>query len=704
MLLKFPTAGLANNGIPIRLHVDGNVDIIDLVWSTGNNMRLNAYRGSILVDQTANTTWTDYITENQEFFISIELAQNGANLDTGVLIIREDGEAGVPTEQLTAVTVTRVNQVIIGAAGTDMDGSSVGQIVVGNDTGAFNSYINGNDYARGTTGFLREPADVRISRLFTQVGVAVTATGPEGDSPLMGTEGDGKLGELVQAAVDVDMGLLMGDRSTLGVEYKTLASLYGQASVLTLSYADSHLSRGLTPTRSDLGVANDVSVSRPGGGSARYVIPDDDPWHWTTQDPPDGAGVRSPTSPSLNVLEDEQLNELAAWIAHTSSWREKRIPVVPLNLSRDAFSADDIAAVKALDLGSVFAINTTGMPRYLPYNEVRLMVQGYEEFINKIIHTIAFNTTQADIYEVDVVTSGPTSTLVAPIDDNDVSVKVAPGTGAPWYAPGTSYHIQIAGQPMTVTAASTDTPAHIASGAVSYADNAAVTPALPAGMTPDTGQLMVAFIFRRATGAGIIGAAPTGWSEILRSPDNNWVLGGRYYATGDAAVQWTVSGGAAGDTVGGVVMGFSGLSMTLDQNARAGYPDGYERSVNASAQNIAYPAYLPRRTRTGVFLIGQKDDDWTSVALELGTELIDSSSLTGSDIGVVIDFYNPGTATLVPADSFAVTGGASAVSEGIVVGLRPLQTLTVTRGIAGVATSAAVGATVNAWRPGVNGL
>lgn len=633
--------------------------------------------------------------------IRVTYHQNGGNVDI-VLYVNGVSIGGL-ADISTAGTLTAPNgNVIVGQTvaptGTEyMEQASVGML-------AFYDYADAVDHSEGATSYAGEAAGTRMLRLAAEQGIDLSVEGNSADTEEVDAQSIDTFLQLLRDAATVDLGVLGESRDALELHYRTRTSLYNQATPYRLTFA--HLQPGFRPTPDDQRVTNDVVVDRPGGSNAEYAIPDGDFFHYSTEQPPDGAGVRDGQA-TVPAASDTQLNNQAGMRAHIGSWREKRYVGVTFEMAKPVFDADDVTAVLALDIGDLLVFDMTGAPRYAPFNELRLIVQGYTETLSKHLHTITFNTTPADIYEVAQVDSGPTSVLANLIDDNDTSIKIAPGDGKPFSESTTDlpYHVQVNGQPMTVTAISTDTAAFIAAGAVSYADNAAVTPALPAGMTPDVGQLMVAYIFRRASGAGIISTNPTGWDTIAEAAAGDWRLAGRYYRTGDAAVQWTFSGGAANDTTGGVVLGFSGLSMVLDKNIPAGYSAGYVTSINSSAQNIAYPVYLNRRTKSAMIIAGKKDDDWTSVATIAGcSEPVDSSSTTGSDIGVVIDLYNPGTPTTVAAGSFVVTGGASAVSEGTVFGLRPLQTATVTRGVAGVATSASPGSEIHGWRMGVNGL
>ncbi len=554
------------------------------------------------------------------------------------------------------------------------------------------------------------PTD-RFVRLTGEQGIPSSVLGytydPEDGGHRIGPQGPKLQLDLLEEAQRAGMAALREDRTTAGaLVMRTRDSMYNQpvGAGVALTYAG-HVGKPFRPALQDDGLANDVTANSAENLPASYVIPDDDLRHWSTQAQPDGAGVRD-VAEDFNLFTPARLEDFAAWWAHVRAWREKRFLELSVDLARPQFTADEIAAVRGLNTGDPIYIDTTGAPAYIPYDELRLMVQGGTEHLTRYQHVITFNLTPLDIYEVEIVDPGPTSTIANAIDDNDTSVKLVPGDGPPFITTGEDFHISVGGDPMTVTSISVDTPALLGTGTAAYADNATVNPALPAsGITPDVGQLLVCFASCRQTGAGVVGAAPTGWTTIMSNTAGDVKLFGRYYRTGDTAPAVTTTGGAAGNTLGAQVAAWSGLSMTLDKNKPGKYPNGWVESVNGSAANIAYPAYLARRTNTGVLLLGRRDDDWTSVATIAGTsEVGDSSSTAGNDVGLVWDFYNPGAPALVIAQSFTVTGGGAAGSDGLVVGLRPLQTATVTRGIAGLATSHVPGATVISWRPGAVGL
>src|SRR6185503_17975589 len=134
------------------------------------------------------------------------------------------------------------------------------------------------------------------------------------------------------------------------------------------------------------------------------------------------------------------------------------------------------------------------------------------------------------------------STLVAAVNAAATSLKIATSSGPEWSTVDEPYHIIIDGEAMTVTAMTTDTPAFIAAGTVAHAVNASVSPGLPAGMTPDVGQVVIGLAAIRNSGTGTPNL-PSGYSQIGAS--GNVLVFGKYYVTGDSAPTVSFTGGVA---------------------------------------------------------------------------------------------------------------------------------------------------------------
>jgi hypothetical protein len=291
--------------------------------------------------------------------------------------------------------------------------------------------------------------------------------------------------------------------------------------------------------------------------------------------------------------------------------------------------------------------------------------------------------------------------LVAAIDSDDTSLKIATSTGPEWSTTAEPYHILIDGEAMTVTAMSTDTPAFIAAGTVAHANNASVTPGLPAGMTPDVGQLIIGWAAIRNSGTGSPNL-PAGYSQIGAS--GNVLAFAKYYVTGDAAPTISFTGGVANADTSARLFGFSGLSRNLDDGRYKATNPSPQAQLNGSAQNVAYPALSVRRDGGVVLYLFWKQDDATGYATVADAEILDNSTTTGDDQSIAADYDIYTTATDVAAGSVTVTGGASAISRAIVLALRPLQTATVTRSVNGVSKSIAADKAVHGWRMGVLAL
>lgn len=222
----------------------------------------------------------------------------------------------------------------------------------------------------------------------------------------------------------------------------------------------------------------------------------------------------------------------------------------------------------------------------------------------------------------------------------------------------------------------------VAVGTVAHANNASVTPGLPAGHATGDVLLMVAAI--RNSGAGTPNT-PSGWSRLLDM--SNFVLFGKVDGGAEVAPTVTFAGGVANADTTAQIAAFRGVQLTP-----VGTPAG---QLNGSTQDIAAPgiANIGVTLNGGLNLwVGWKQDDWTSVAVVSGgTELGEPSTATGDDQGVVWDYRILAKTTPfsnLSVRTFTVTGGISAISRaGTVVFQHSLtnQTNSITPSLGGVA-------------------
>lgn len=555
-------------------------------------------------------------------------------------------------------------------------------------------------------GYTGERALTRFQRLATEEGISHTVSGTASDSMPMGPQRADTLTNLLVECAVTDGGIIFDTRSSLSIAMRTRADMYTQSASAMLSIGSSHLSRPLTPVTggvSDPTIINDITVDRPNGGSARYVVPDDDLDHWTTQDPPDGVYDRD-AKLTANASTDGALMGIAKWQTHIASWKEQRFSEIKIELARSALATDDAlsAALRTIPPMNLIELTTTGASRWLPPGSARMLIESRTDKIAQFAHEITFVTRPADPYEVaQVNTSG--STLVAPTNSSATSMKFATSAGPEWSEADEPYHVQANGEAIKVTAIGKDVAAGIAAGTVAHADNASVTPGLPAGMTVDTGQVIIGFAAIRSSGTGTVNL-PTGYTTLCNF--GNILLFGKYYVTGDAAPTITFSGGAAGDTCSARLFGMSGTSLSLDGGRFGSASPSPQTNLSGSSDPIPYKALSVRRSRAIVLIAGWKQDDHTGVNAVAGfTEAFDSFTTTGNDQSIFLQYQVQGvTPTDIAAGSVTATGSVSAITRSIILALRPLQTATVTRGANGVTISHAVDEVVRGWRMGINGL
>ncbi len=658
-----------------------------------------------------------------EFAYAVHVTQSGGNVVTdfwaarltaagGFGALDSDTRAGTLAApsgpiSLNSDGATVAHTAIAGSENQTNDIRAAHLIVTsGTPTFLFASAVNpatGDTYGP-LSGWAGESAGARFNRLCAENGIAATLVGTASATAALGAQQIATLVDNLQAGANADQGLLYETRTELGLSYRTAVDLYNQYGPL-VSYAAKLIRPPLLPTEDDRFIQNDVTVSRPDGSSARSVLETavDEIHTLTTQDPPAGVGTYDRGSVTANVQSDGQLQLVADWIRHLGTWDELRYPTLIFEFASPnwATNAALAASLQALEVGDQLRLDD--LPDWLPPDQVALMVRGSVEAIGVKTRTLALNLTPGWPWEVWQVDSGG-STLVAGVNSSATSLKLDTSLGPEWSTTAEPYYIQIDGEALTVTTMTTDTPAFIAAGTVAHGNNASVSPGLPAGMTPDVGQLMVLQAAIRNSGTGTVNT-PTGWSVL--AANGNLSVFGRYYLTGDTAPTVSFTGGVANADTSARIMAFSGLSMRMGgayQSTLKQSP-GTADQLNGSAQDIAYPALYVFRDNCVVFYLGWKQDDWTSVATLAGaTEDFDNATTTGDDQGIVADHVIQTSHAAIAAGSFTVTGGASAISRATLFALRPLQTATVTRSVNGVSKSLAAGKAVHGWRLGVNGL
>lgn len=287
------------------------------------------------------------------------------------------------------------------------------------------------DTTTAMRGHAGETAADRIERLCAEHGVPVLVSRGPDPSAAMGPQRPATLLALLRECEDADGGILGEAREQLALTYRCLGSLYNQAPVV-IPY--SYLVPPLEPTDDDDHVRNDVTASRPDGGTARAVL---EAGPLSTLPPPAGVGTYD-TSVTVNVATDEQLPDQAGWRLHVGTWDEARYPTARVDLAAPVWagSGDLAAAVTALTAGDVVALDE--LPVWLPPGPAAEMVRASVERLDEYTRELDWTLTPAGPYTVAEADGDPRvpadgSTLAADLTEAGTSLLLAStAANGPW--------------------------------------------------------------------------------------------------------------------------------------------------------------------------------------------------------------------------------------------------------------------------------
>lgn len=391
-LMQIPSGGEANGSVIARMYTAGSVPRFDLIYGTGGTLAVAGYatNGAQLFTSGAFT----FNANGAVVRASFELKTSGANLIWSVATLAVGATVGgIGSGTLTGATLGAVSTVVVNPDG-QLTGTAIGHISVQTEPtdlfGTLYGPLNANN---------GEAAPVRFARLCTEQGLPARVYGHPAIGAVMGYQSPGTFVALLQECEDVDRGLIFEPRQTLGLGYRTFASMCNQTAAVTLSYTGAQLSPPIEPTDDDQFTVNDVTVTRSTGpvtgSSARVLLPSG---ALSVQAPPNGIGEYA-TALSLNLFSDGQAMQLAGWIMHVGTVDQPRYPTLTVNLARSELAAL-YYQVQDLEVGDVLA--ATGTPVWLPPDGISQVVRGMTETLNTFTLTEAFVCAPSAPYTVGV--------------------------------------------------------------------------------------------------------------------------------------------------------------------------------------------------------------------------------------------------------------------------------------------------------------
>ncbi|MGI5155832.1 hypothetical protein [Microbispora sp. CA-102843] len=445
-LLAVPSTGAEAGQSLVLWYGTGSVRRWEVIYNTGGTLRVDAWNAdNAIIDTTGDVA---FAVNGKNLLVSVELVQSGANVNVTISTLAPGATTGSTyTKTITGQSVGRVGGIAISNAG-GIANVAIGHLTVQTQ---ITSLFSLGPQLEGWAG---ERAGRRIQRLCKEAGIVFAGRGDLDATVRMAPQQRTDLASAIREAAEADAGMLFEPRDLLGLGYRTRESLYNQSPALAIPYTA--LGDSLDPVDDDQLIRNDVTVSRPNGSSARAV---QQTGPLSIQPPPNGVGIGYDASTEVNVQYDLMLFDMAAWRLHLGTVDEARYPQIPLNLIVNAFFNNPALTEAALELDPGDRVTISGLPSWLPPEDVSQLVLGSSETVGGTTHAMSLNCAPESPYRVAAYESaryGPQAAVLnAPVTATATTMAVAT-QGPRWTTDPTEFplDIMVGGERMTVTAIS----------------------------------------------------------------------------------------------------------------------------------------------------------------------------------------------------------------------------------------------------------
>lgn len=287
------------------------------------------------------------------------------------------------------------------------------------------------------------------------------------DGKPMGAQRVVNVADLLDDAEKVDGGLLYEQRSRNAFQFRTLRSMAGRSSFLTLDMGTSKHLTDLTPVPDERGIVNRFTARRADGGEYVYSL---DSGAMSTLSPDQGGIGVVDRGDSFNVSAESDLADIASYRVARGTIDQERYPRVVVELHRSAVYGTSglLAKLRDLDIGD--QITLSGMASNGIYDDRDELVLGIQGQLDQKRHTLTLATEPAELLRVWTLGSTTaTATEFSRVDsdsttidedltttETDVTIRVASGA-AFWidsatYADQFPFDVVVGGERMTVTA------------------------------------------------------------------------------------------------------------------------------------------------------------------------------------------------------------------------------------------------------------
>jgi hypothetical protein len=385
------TSPLTDYSYVADLHNTGTAGLWRIIYRTGGALSLevwsNAFTGGPDLYTGGAVT---FAVNGKSVMVSLELTQNGANVDWSIATLEVGQVSGlVTTGTLNSVTIGVASRVFIDPLKV-CNGLVIGAINVQPQvTSLFAQFQELNAYTGETAG-------VRLQRLCTQRGIPFSYIGSLSTTPAMGAQLPEDFLDLLDECADVDQGMLHEPAGEVGFVYRTRESMLNQAAVLDLDYAQGHVEPGFKPVDNDQLTRNDLKVSRQGGSSVRATL---DVGPKSTLDPASGGVGRYDAQLTVNPQDDNQLIDIAYWLLWVLTVNEARYPEIKASIGNDQMlNAGKLDQVLNAGIGDRMTVSNP--PAKHCSNQITQLVRGWTEICRNSEYTLTFNGSPASPYNV----------------------------------------------------------------------------------------------------------------------------------------------------------------------------------------------------------------------------------------------------------------------------------------------------------------
>ena len=387
--LHYSPTGMADEAEVMEGYTSGSMTRWVLFYETDNTWRLDAFVESDDGISEFTTGPQTITTEGEAMHVRLILDQDGADVDISMSAYDVYGTSlGSWSDTFPSATLGRVFRVNVNPDG-DIGNTYIGHLAVyGIDSPTFaGAELNSYHY---------ETAGRRIERLCKEQRVDFRHIGDLDQTALMGFQDTATPFSMMSSAAVSDDGYLIDPLDAFGIEYRTLRSCFNQAPRMTLSYTGNELSGELQPVADDSYITNDFTASRGGAGSARFR---ETSGALSVNEPPEGVSEYQ-DSQSYSLAHEGQCVDIASWQVAKGARDEDRYPRIELAMENLRISADAALSEALLRVDVGDRVDITDTPDFLPAEDIRQLVVGYEEWFDNFQHNFKLNTVPERWYEV----------------------------------------------------------------------------------------------------------------------------------------------------------------------------------------------------------------------------------------------------------------------------------------------------------------